>query len=357
MQKFIKIVLWILRIGFVIAISVTLFTALKAPTETKKEEKPEVSSGLRITTQSLAELEFVTEFSAPATIVSLNDSSISAEIQGRALKINAEVGDRLDKGSLLVELDCRNYVNSKHQALAALKLSRTQRDFATKQYNRNKRLLQRGVLPRESFDKSESDLSTSIADIELKKTAVESADLSISKCKIYAPFSGQITAKNVQQGQLITPGTPLVQLLQTDHLEVEAELSPDELISARNSPKLQFSTGSTSETITIRNVIQQLNATSNTLRVRLTIPAKENMIAGLHGRLIWKDGSRKIPSEYLVNRNETLGVMLAVDGKAKFHPLPAAREGQPAQVSLLSSTQIIIVNRYAAKDGQAVTVD
>lgn len=356
MQRMIKILLWVLRLGFVVAIGLTLFTAFKAPPENKEEEK-ETSSALRITTQSLSQLEFVTDFSAPATIVSLNDSSISAEVQGRALKINAEVGDRIKKGALLVELDCRNYINTKQQALAALKLSKTQRDFARKQYTRNKRLLQRGVLPRENFDRSESDLSTSLADIELKQTTINSAELSISKCKIYAPFSGQVTAKNVQQGQLITPGTPLVQLLQTDHLEIEAELSPDELASARKSPRLQFITGNLSATVTIRNVIQQLHAASNTLRVRLTIPDNESMIAGLNGRLKWQDGSRKIPPEYLVNRNETLGIMLAVDGKAKFHPLPSAREGQPAQVSLLSNTQVIIVNRYSAKDGEAVKVD
>lgn len=320
-------------------------------------QKGKNSSALRVTTKTLSELEFVTEYSAPATVVSLNDSSISAEIQGRALKINAEIGDQIKKGALLVELDCRNYINSKNQAEAALKLSKTQRDFARKQFTRNQRLLQRGVVPRESFDKSESDLSTSLADLALKQTSIDSADLAISKCKIYAPFSGQITAKSVQQGQLVTPGTPLVQLLQIDKLEIEAELSPHELSTARNSPKLFFSANTDSHIVNIRSVIQQLNATSNTLRIRLSVQPHNGIMAGLNGRLKWQDGSRKIPPEYLVNRDNTLGVMLAEDGKAKFHSLPFAREGQPAKINLLGGTQIIIVNRYSAKDGQAVSID
>lgn len=356
MQRLLKILLWGLRIAFIVAIGVTLFTALKAPPEVKEEPVVEDTT-LRVTTESLSELEFVTEFSAPATVVSLNDSSISAEVQGRALSINAEVGDQIKQGSLLVELDCRNYVNNRKQALAALRLSKTQRDFAQKQYNRNKRLLQRGVIPRETFDKSESDLTTSLADIELKQTSIDAAELSISKCKIYAPFSGQVTAKHVQQGQLISPGSPLIQLLQTDKLEVEAELSPDELASTKSSPELLFTTGNTSIKVDIRKVIQQLNASSNTLRVRLGASSNDTLIAGLNGRLRWQDGSRKIPPEYLVSRDDMLGVMLVSDGKAKFHPIPSAREGQPAKLNLSGNTQIIIVNRFSAKTGEPVKVD
>lgn len=342
-------------LGTLLTVSIS-FTALADNSSVIPKSETEIPA-LRITTKPLSELEFVTEYSAPATVVSLNDSSISAEVQGRALKIKAEVGDKIRKGALLVELDCRNYINNKQQAIAALRLSKTQRDFARKQFTRNQRLLQRGVLPRESFDKSESDLSTSLADLALKQTSIDSAELAISKCKIYAPFSGQVTAKNVQQGQLITPGTSLVQLLQTDKLEVEAELSPNELSTARNSPKLLFTTNSVSQTVTIRSVIQQLDSASNTLRVRLSLRSNDEIITGLNGRLKWQDGSRKVPSEYLVSRNGALGVMLAIEGKAKFHPIPSAREGQPATVSLLSNTQVIIVNRYSAKDGQAVKVD
>ena len=184
---------------------------------------------VRVTTKSLSELVFAAEYSAPAKVVSLNDSSISAEVQGRAIRIEAEVGDTIKLGQLLVSLDCRNYINTKQQALASLNLSKLQLNFAQKQFNRNQRLLKRGVLSQETFDRSESDLLTSKADIFLKEVAIESANLAITKCKIYAPFSGQVTRKFVQQGQLISPGSALIQLLQTNKLEIEAELSPLEL--------------------------------------------------------------------------------------------------------------------------------
>lgn len=307
-------------------LSSQILWADEADTPEAKTVVSEISNAIRVTTKPLSELIFATEYSAPAAIVSLNDSSISAEIQGRAIDIKAEVGDTIKRGQLLVSLDCRSYINSKKQATAALKLSKSQLNFAQKQYNRNQRLLKRGVLPRETFDRSESDLLTSRADISIKEVAIESADLAISKCKIYAPFSGQVTNKFVQQGQLVNPGSALIQLLQTDKLEIEADLSPDELIKARDSRRLKFIANTQEFTVKIRTVLRQLNKTSNTQRVRLTGESidSETSIAGLNGRLVWKDGTSKLPPEYMVRRKDELGVMVAEDNKARFQALKGA---------------------------------
>ena len=91
----------------------SMFSAIAADPEPTDTSKP---SFLHVTTQALSELLFTTNYSAPATVVSLNDSNISAEIQARAIKINATVGEQIKKGKLLVELDCRSFINTKKQA-------------------------------------------------------------------------------------------------------------------------------------------------------------------------------------------------------------------------------------------------
>lgn len=313
---------------------------------------------LRVTTQALSELLITTEYSAPASVISLNDSGISAEIQGRAINIATEVGEQVRKGQLLLELDCRDYTNSKQQAMAALKLSRTQYDLARKQFTRNQQLLRRNVISRENFDQVESQLLTSEADIRLKQTSVDATDLAISRCKIYAPFSGQVTARSVQQGQLVTPGMQVFQLLQTDKLEIEADLSPVELAKAKASSHLLFTSAEISRQVRIRSVLSQLNSASNTQHVRLeAIGTDSAIISGLNGRLQWQDGTQKIPAEYLVRRKNTLGVMLEENGKAKFYAIEGAIEGQPATLSLTGNRQLIIVNRFSVEDGQRVRTD
>lgn len=323
------------------------------PTTTKSEVEL-----LRVTTQALSELLIRPRYSAPARVISLNDSGISAELQGRAIHIAAEVGEQVSKGKLLLELDCRDYDNSKQQAVAGLKLSRTQYDLARKHFSRNQQLLRRNVISRESFDQVEADLLTSEADIRLKQTSVDAAELAISRCKIYAPFSGQITARNVQQGQLVSPGMQVFQLLQTDKLEIEADLSPSELIKAKASQVLVFTSGELSQPVNIRSVLSQLNTASNTQHIRLEAKTPNlSIISGLNGRLEWQDGTQTVPAEYMVRRDNALGIMLAENEKAKFHPIPGAIEGQPAAVTLSGTTQVIIVNRFSVSDGQPISVN
>jgi hypothetical protein len=81
----------------------------------------------------------------------------------------------------------------------------------------------------------------------------------------------------------------------------------------------------------------------------------------MSGRIVWSSKDQLIPAEYILRRNNQLGVMLAEDvvegvGKAKFHPLPNANEGQAVEVDLPESSAIIVKNRYRVKDGQPIKI-
>ena len=60
------------------------------------------------------------ERQAPATVVSLNDTTIASEIAARINAIPVRVGDQVAAGEVLVRLDCRDYVLARSQAAARL---------------------------------------------------------------------------------------------------------------------------------------------------------------------------------------------------------------------------------------------
>jgi len=309
----------------------------------------------------LARLLSTAKYSAPDNIISLNHSLISAEITGRALKILVESGSYVKTGQKLVELDCRSYILTKKQAKAGLRVVITQLNHAKKQFIRTQRLLKQGTIPRELYDKAEAAQLTTLADIELKKTSIESTDLMIQRCQIKAPFSGQITKRIVQKGQLVTAGTPLLQLMQNNHREIKTALSAEELIKLKEANEIMFSVGKKHYKASIRSIIQNIDELTRTLEVRLKLPKDAKLAAGLSGRIEWSGKNRQLPAEFIMRRNNQLGVMLAEDviegiGKARFVPLPNAREGQPATISLPSSSAIITNNRYRVKTGETIKV-
>ncbi len=309
----------------------------------------------------LANLLSTEKHSVPANIISLNHTVISAEITGRALSILVETGDYVSKGQKLVSLDCRSYVLAKKQAQAALKLAISQLNYAKKQFARNQRLLKQGTIPRELYDKAEAAQLTSLAEIELKKSVIESSNLTIRHCQINAPFAGQITQRMVQKGQLVTPGTPLLQLMQSNHREIKANVSAEELASLKKSKKITFTVNKKHFRTSIRSIIQNVDERTRTLQVRLRLPQKLNLAAGLSGRIEWQGNNRLLPAEYILRRDKQLGVMLVEDivegiGKARFVALPNAKEGQAAAVNLPSGSAVITKNRYRVQAGDTVKV-
>ena len=314
-----------------------------------------------VSTKPLSELLISAENSAPANIISLNHSTISAEITGRAMMIEGEAGDTVKKGKRLVTLDCRSYLLAKKQAQAALAVAKTQLNYSNKQYKRNQDLLTKGIIPRETFEKSEAGKLTAQADISLKEASIETTALSIDRCRINAPFSGQVTKRLVQNGQLVTPGTPLFQIMQSDKLEIMTNLSPSQVALLDDSPILEFVSGDKKYETTVRSVIQTIDEATRTQEVRLTLPKGTKVSAGLPGRIEWSGKEKLLPAEFVLRRNNQLGVMLSRDEKegianAKFHPLPNAREGQAANISLPESSSIIIKNRFRVKDGQQIKI-
>lgn len=335
---------------FSLLVTLSLLSSLSA--EAAEDEKP-----LAISTQSLASLLIKSTHSSPATVISLNHSTLSAQINGLALKVSAETGDHVKKGKLLVEIDCRDYDIAHKQARSALRASNINIQHTKKQFVRNQRLLKNNTIPRSLYEQTEAAYLTAQASIEPQRYAQQSAALAQTRCKIYAPFTGQITQRMVQKGQLLAAGTPLFKLLQTGRVELQAELSIAEVADARKAPSLKFTSGDSTYTANIRAVIQQVNTSTRTQEVRLKVNAKAKLAVGLSGRLQWKDKTGQLPPEYLMRRDGSLGVMIVKANKAYFHPLPNAIEGQAVSTHLAANTLIIEKNRYRVKQGQAVSIE
>ncbi len=319
----------------------------------------------KVTLRPLSDLLAHSTNSVPAAVISLNHTTISAEITGRIKALYAETGDTVKKGEKLASIDCRSYDLALKQAEAVLKVAKTQFNLARKQHVRNRDLVKKGTISRELYDQTDAKQRATLADIELKNVQIESARLAVSRCQIVAPFGGQITDRLVQQGQLVMPATPLFKLLQNDRLEIRANLSPSEIKLIQDSPMLEFVSGGRRFKAELRSVIQSVDETTRTQEARLTLPRNAAVVAGMSGRLEWSSKIPSIPADYLLQREGKLGVMIArkitsaekiKTAIAQFYPLPDASEGRPAIIDLPKNTPIIDQNRYRVKDGQHVMI-
>jgi RND family efflux transporter MFP subunit len=311
------------------------------------------SAATPITTRPLADVLIFPERSAPAAVESLNDADLSAEITARVERIPARVGDEVQPGDVLVELDCRDYRSRLAAEQATLRQLEAQHRLAASQLERARNLRERRGASEEEVEQRETELLGLDARLAAQREAITQAELTVGRCAIRSPYRAAVTARLADEGTLATPGMHLLRVVQTDALELGAQLRSDEVQDSRTAASLAFEAQGQRYPVEIRRTVPVIDARTRTLEVRLTFP-DQAPLPGTAGRLVWRSATPHVPADLLVRRNGTLGIFLADDGAAQFRPLPGAQEGQPAPVDLPLDTRIVVAGRERLGDGAPV---
>src|SRR5579863_2939368 len=162
----------------------------------------------------------------PANVQAYIDSPIYARTNGYLQRWYADIGAHVKEGQLLAEIDTPEVNQQLRQARADLATAEANVHLAQITSERYSDLLKSDSVSKQDADNAESDYAA-------KKSTVQSAQANVKRLedlqsfeKIYAPFSGVITARNTDVGALIDSGssggarTELFHIAQPDRLRV-----------------------------------------------------------------------------------------------------------------------------------------
>ena len=312
-----------------------LFSVLLMPL-THAEEKV-----VNVSVQYFKQLAYHPQGSAPATAISLNDATLSAKIQSTINDIPVMVADVVNRGDVLVELDCRNSRAVRQSNQAKLSLA---------EY-----LLQRVTQLSKDKHASEELLRTRQSEVKIARSALTISQIDVERCQLRAPFRGVVTERMADVGEWVGVGEPLVQLVDLDQIEVSAQIPDLSIDRLQQVSEFAFVVGTQRYPLALRKTSQAVDQTARTREVRLTFTDRPAS-PGQSGRLIWQSVQQYLPSSYLVRRKGEYGVFIVEDNRAKFVPVPAAQEGRPILISLPDDASVIDQGRYALSHGDRVNV-
>jgi RND family efflux transporter MFP subunit len=350
---------------------IVLFVVLAAAAAFASDKKPSGNKGTAIdaaadvtTTVSsnnvvktveigtLKEIAIYPEYKAPATVITLNDSQISAELVAVVDSFTVEVGQVVKKGDLLVSLKKKDYQLALQREQAALDVLRVKIEFADYQVQRARKLEKQKAVAEELLKQRETELAVLVSENQSRLIALKQAKRNLEKCDLRAPFDAVIVEKFVSDGELANPGTPLLRIVDANRLEVTARLQSYQLVSLRSAASLSFKNRSDSYTLRLRSVLPVIDAKNRTQEVRLTFN-DANALVGTSGELVWNNEKPHVPAEVLVQRDGQLGVFVVdKNSAAKFVVLDDASEGRPALVDFALNTK----GRFRLQDGDAISI-
>jgi membrane fusion protein (multidrug efflux system) len=250
-----------------------------------------------------------------ATLEGEEQANIVAKISERIIKINARVGDFVQKGNIIVELDKIGGTSQFYQAEAGYL-------NAKKDFERMQALYSEGAISQQMLDGTETAFNIAQANYEAAKSLVE----------LTSPISGVITEINTETGDLTTPGMQIIKIAKINRLkaifnvgeqdimsvgvgqpiEVYSELQPDLVMQGRIN-QISKSADIQSRTFEIKGLF-------NNTRDKWFKPG---MFCRVKLILKNKKGSLTVPSvALLVNGNEK-GVYIINNGKAYYKNVTA----------------------------------
>jgi RND family efflux transporter MFP subunit len=313
------------------------------------------AESIPVRVQPLGELVSRPEFSAPATVEPLNAPSLAAEISARVESIPVRIGNPVQPGEILVELDCRSHRSRLQAVQAGLQRIEAQLKFADDQLKRAEDLKAKRSISEELLDQRRMELRVARADRLNQQELIRQAEIDVERCTVTAPFAAVVTERLAQVGGLASPGTPLLNLVQLDELEVSAELRGSEASGLQRAQSMTFHYAGSRYPLRLRRILPVIDVRTRTQQARLSF-VQADAPAGAAGRLIWQGANNELAADYLVRRDGRLGIFLEEQGRARFQVLEDAREGQPVRLQLAPETRLITDGRQRLQDGDPVRI-
>ena len=252
--------------------SLTLFAACNNQEAHEKAETTPLPT-VAVTIEELKELTAPSRLEVVGTLEAVERASISARISGQIIELPVVLGSKVNEGDLLVKVSAGEISAKVLQAEA--QLSQARRNLA-----RESKLQKQGASTKETV-KSLLD-ATRIAE-----AAFEEARTMLDYTTISAPFSGTITKKIANIGDLASPGIVLLMIENGDALQVLAQVQESLLLTVKQGDTVPVQIPAASLIIegVVAEVAPAANPLSRTAPVKINIPFSSDLRVGQFARI------------------------------------------------------------------------
>jgi len=149
-------------------------------------------------------------YSAEAVIEAVRQSTVSAQVSGRIVDLRFDVGDYVKKGEVIARIDERAAAQALEASEAQVRQAEAELRNARAQYERAKQLLAQKFMSQAAVDAAEADFKAAQARVTALLAGAGRAATERSFATIVAPYSGIVSARHAELGEMATPGKPLM---------------------------------------------------------------------------------------------------------------------------------------------------
>jgi len=307
-------------------------------------------------------------YQATGTVRARSAAVLSSKVMAYVQQVAVQVGDQVRDGQLLVTLDSKDLDTNVRRAEAAeaevlsaipeadngVAGAKANLDLARSTFKRMEELASKKSISNQEFDEASARLKSAQAAYEMARAKRSQLDSKLAQVReeirgarimrdytrIAAPFSGVVTAKSVEPGNLAAPGAPLLTVEREGAYRLEASVEESKLPFVKRGQTVNIALEALDCQIPARvsEIVPAVDAASRAYIVKIDLPAMPNLRSGMFGRAWFPLGARTVvavPQPALVDRGQLQSVFTVENGFARTRLVTTGQRAQN-EVEVLS---------------------
>jgi membrane fusion protein, multidrug efflux system len=284
-------------------------------------------------------------------VASRETARIAAKVQGYVVELNVDAGDKVKKGQVLLRIDNKELMEREAQAKAALESARADLVKARNDFERYKALFEKESVAKKDYDDALARYETSQA-AELRAQAfLDEAATMLSYATVTAPFDGIIGERNVNLGDLTTPGKTLfsVYVPGTAELVAAAGEQYDRYLGIGAAVTAAVPSLGLKQASAIREVVPFRDEKTRTITVKAPLQEVPGLVPGLYGTLSFDTKAGEVivvPSSVVSTVGQLESVRVLDNGHVKTRHVKTGRklDDKVEILSGLTAGEDVVVN-------------
>lgn len=360
----------------------------------KKVSAPALEKKISVNAQSVKGIEKNSSDTYKASLEASEQGIVNSKIAARIISISVENGQYVNAGDTIATLDdqdIRNNIAASESQLkvtqqqltstqVSIKKLKTSLDDATRNYDRQKSLYEKGGISKADFEAAEKTLSNAQADFESGNVSIQTAQANIEAQRvslanlkdnlnntvIKAPISGVISEKSMSIGQMASSGTVLAKVNNISSLYATIQIPQEKINNVKIGQPASATLEGSDKTYsgTVQNIDLSADINARVFNCKIKVDNTDNMLhPGVFAKVELISDQKiqviSVPIKALVGTEGDYSVFVNDNGIAKKQKVTIGEtDGNNIQITsgVKDGDQVISTNTGTLQDGNEIEI-
>lgn len=289
-------------------------------------------------------------------------SDVASEVDGKAVAVEVDAGQRVTKGDVLVRLSSDLQGKRIANARALMEQAKADYELARLGDQRMSKLFKSRSVSEGEYDNSRLNATASQRSYHAHKATLDRLQLELDKASIRAPYDGIVLERRVHRGEWVSKGSTVISMGRDDRFDVEVNVPAGSAGVIRPGLTVKVKVGGNSIDGEVYAVVPRGDVSTRTFPVKIKIQNPGNLAEGMEAQVLLPLGAANktlvVPRDAIISARGNTVVWAVLDGKAVPMPVQVVGyRGSEAGVmseKLAEGMAVVVKGNERLQPGQPV---